>query len=182
MVLIKQGGIINTPDLTLAGSGLFNLISLNDIGSGGTGLLDVLVDGDLNLTNENAIEFSRNAGVTGDVSVTLSDDDLTQAADTPVRFAGTSTFTVGLGDICLDFGDDTADTVNDNDLNIVNIVSADVAEIVEFDGFTLNDATLTDRLILETVAGDLGLTGTIVSPNGLLLISGGCDCSISWNH
>lgn len=169
----QAGGIINSPDLTLAGSGLFNLISLNDIGSGGTGLLDVLIDGDLNLTNENAIEFSRNAGVTGDVSVTLSDDDLTQAADTPVRFGGTSTFTVGLGDICLDGGDDTPDAINDNDLNIVNIVSADVAEIVEFDGFTLNDATLTDRAILETVAGDLGLTGTIVSPNGLLLISGG---------
>ena len=169
----QAGGIIDTPDLTLAGSGLFNLISLNDIGSGGTGLFDVLIDGDLNLTNENAVEFTRSAGVTGDVSITLSDDDLTQAADTPVRFGGTSTFTVGLGDICLDFGDDTADTINDNDLNVVNIVSAGVAEIVEFDGFTLNDATLTDRAILETVAGDLGLSGTIVSPNGLLLISGG---------
>ena len=58
-----------------------------------------------------------------------------------------------------------------NDFSTVDL-TADVAEIVESDGFSLNNATLSDRLTLETVAGDLGLTGTIVAPNGLLLISG----------
>lgn len=177
--LMQNAGIVDTPSLNLSGTGDFNLLNLNAIGNGAPGNLGLAItDGSVSLNNDYAVHFNSASMVgagtySGDVNITTSNDDITQDAAAPVQFAGTTTFDVGTGDICLEFGDGNADTFNDNDLNILNILSASIAEVVDTNDLTVNDATLTNRLILETEFGDMSLTGNIVSPNGLLLLSGG---------
>ena len=176
--LTQTAGVVDTPTVAFAGMGDFSLTSLNDIGNGAPGNLGInITDGSLVLNNDHALHFVLSALVgagtySGDVAITTTNDHITQDAATPVIIGGTATFDVGTGDVCLEHGDGNADTVNDNDLNIVNILNATTAEIVDSNHVTINDANLTDRGIFESEFGDLNLTGTIISPNGLILLAG----------
>ena len=105
-----------------------------------------------------AVDFG-SAGTVTDIDFTAGDITQTGAIDASTVNAGFSGTTITLNNAA-------------NDFDVVNLASVAAAEIVEQDGMTVNDAVASDRVILETVAGDLTLTGNIVSPNGLMLLSG----------
>lgn len=175
----QTAGIIDTDSLSVTGEGLFSLGNLNDIGGGLPGQLSLdIADGDFLLINDQPLELKSIASVlagvnNGNVTISTTDDDIKQDSTTPVIFAGTTILDVGTGKVCLEFGDGDADTLNDNDFNIVNVLNSTVTEIVDTNDMTVNDAVTSDKLILETEFGDMTLTGNIVAPNGLILLSGG---------
>ena len=73
---------------------------------------------------------------------------------------GVTTFDVGSGDICLHSGDGNGDAENDNDLNELNILSANEVEFADINDISVIGLNATNDAAI--IAGDSALAGQIV--------------------
>ena len=111
--------------------------------------------------------------VDGDLSVQVG-GNLSQNSDAPVIVSGTTQLTT-VGHVCWTFGDfvdGVSDGKNDNDFNLLEIVSAADADVVDRNNFTTTAATVAGQLRLaagDETAGKLTLTGDLVVGDQILL-------------
>lgn len=111
-------------------------------------------------------------GVSNNLNITTSDDDVTQFLDAPVVVDGIMTIDIGLGCLNFAFGDGNADTVNDNDFNVIVINSAQRVEIVDRNDMTTNAINVSDQIRLKSELGTINLEGNLTATNKVLLQAG----------
>ncbi len=184
-VLQSVGSTISTREMVVFGSGVFEFEQTNSIQNlSAVGEIAVDVDGDFSISNAvelsverisvsyDATAITEMAGIdlTGDLTVEISDADFSQASDAAVMVVGSSNFDLGTGNLILTFGDDDADSNNDNDLGSLGIEDASVVDLIVANDLTTDEIDVSDRMRLETV-GMLLVDRDMEATNQILLVS-----------
>ena len=191
----QTGGVITTTTLMLGGdganesSGAFDLLDTNvfdQLVARLNGDFELIFDGDFEIGKFSFIsvcdpaESEVFAGLNINGDLTLVADNISQNADAPIVVSGQATLTAMnsagvLGDICLTFGDcegGVSDGLNDNDFNMLEIVAATNAEIVDRNDLVVTGASVTNQLWLaagDVDPGQLTLTGNLSAGSQILL-------------
>ena len=185
----QTGGVITTTTLFLGGdganesSGDFNLEQNNVVDQLAAQLNDSLSFTnvvDLTLVKDNYVsvcdpaDVESFAGINVATDLTLISGDIIQDSDAPVIVGGTATLE-STGVIWLTFGDcegGVSDGLNDNDFNMLEIVAATNAEIVDRNDLVVTGASVTNQLWLaagDVDSGQLTLAGNLTAGSQILL-------------
>ena len=167
-----NGNSIDVTNLIVTGSGDFNFSattnSIRNLAADVTGSLQIgsnvnLQIGSIELASCGGSTQVCGVNVDGDLVVNLDDVRLSQTASVVV--SGTATFDAGSGDICLDGGDCDGDGENDNDLNELNILSANEVEIADINDISIVGLNASSNAAI--IAGDSASSGQIVLEGSL---------------
>lgn len=189
----QQRGFIVADTLMLSGAGDFDLMLDNQVNN-----IAAEINGNLSLSNHVDLTVVKqdytdlDAGVTsfsgidlvpaffdGNLNITTSNDNFGQATDAHVKVAEAATFDLGSGELELIFGDSNTDTINDNDLNVLAIVSASTAEVVDQNSISIDNIDVNNNLFVQSEGGSISIQGQVVADNSIMLKSiGGAGTTV----
>lgn len=181
--VVQLSGNVAAGTLLLEGVDDFDLAAANEIGNISTNIL-----GSLFLTNSIDLNIVKDSYTTidgdttsflgvnidkglfdGNLEITTSNDNVSQDPDAQIRVAETALFALGSGEIDLTFGDSNLDTLNDNDLNVLAVASASSAEVVDFNSISLDNASISGKLFVESEGGSISIQGQVSADDQIML-------------
>lgn len=176
-------GFITADTLLLDGASDFDLRLANEVNN-----LGAMITGNLEFTNHLDLTFVKDdyvdlngtttsfAGVEldpalfdGNLTITTSNDNVTQAADAHVKVAESALFDLGSGNLELLFGDSNADLLNDNDINVLAVASAANAEVVDQNSISLDNSNVGNNLFVKSEGGSISIQGNVAADDSILL-------------
>lgn len=179
----QQRGGVTAGALLLDGASNFDLLLSNGIAS-----LSANVNGDISFNNTVDLVFEKQSyltlagathlfngidvqstGFNGNLIVSTSNDNVSQASDAHLQVAKTSLFDLGGGTLDLTGGDSNGDFLNDNDLNVLAIASAGNTEVVDQNSISLDNVSSSGSMMIESEGGSISLQGQVIGENQILL-------------
>lgn len=179
----QQRGFVITDTLLLNGNNDFDMRldnEVNRLGAEIIGNLDLHNDVDLMIVKDDYTDLGGSttsfAGVDldpaffdGNLNITTTNDNVSQAADAHVKVAEAASFDLGVGELDLTFGDSNADLINDNDLNVLAIASAQNAEVSDQNSISVDNTNVANNLFVQSEGGSISIQGEVSADARIML-------------